>query len=213
MRAPSSNTAPERKKTYVSSAHLNEPVPAVLRTEEFVLRPIVADDAELDYAAVMETREQLRLWRQTTWPEDHFTVEENRKDLVECEERHLAGRAFTYTVLDPSGSECLGCVYVYPTRATFLARAAVTPVGDDEWADVEAVVFFWARLPQMEAGMDKRLLAALRAWFAEEWKLTRTVYATSEPFTQQVDLLGRTGMKVKFELQEPDKPRKRLVFG
>ena len=180
---------------------------------EFVLRPIVADDAELDYAAVMETREYLRLWRQSTWPEDDFTVEENRKDLVECEERHLAGRAFTYTVLDPAGTECLGCVYVYPTRATFLARAAVTPVGDDEWADVEAVVFFWARQPQMEAGMDQRLLAALRAWFTEEWKLTRTVYATSEPFTQQVDLLGRTDMKVKFELQEPDKLRKRLVFG
>jgi hypothetical protein len=86
---------------------LKEPVPAVLRTEEFVLRPIVADDAELDYAAVMETREYLRLWRQTTWPEDDFTVEENRKDLVECEERHLAGRAFTYTVLHPCGSECL----------------------------------------------------------------------------------------------------------
>jgi hypothetical protein len=178
-----------------------------------VLRPIVADDAELDYAAVMETREHLRLWRQSTWPEDDFTVEENRRDLFECEERHLAGRALTYTVLDPGGTECLGCVYVYPTRATFLARAAVTPVGDDEWADVEAVVFFWARLPQMAAGMDERLLAALRAWFTGEWKLARTVYATSEPFRQQVDLLGRTDMTVKFELQEPDKPRKRLVFG
>jgi hypothetical protein len=197
----------------VSSTDLKEPVPAELRTAEFGLRPIVADDAERDYAAVMETREYLRLWRQSAWPEDDFTVEENRKDLVECEERHLAGRAFTYTVLDPGGTECWGCVYAYPTRATFLARAAVTPVGDDEWADVEAVVFFWARLPQMEAGMDERLLAALRAWFTEEWKLTRTVYATSEPFTQQVDLLGRTDMKVKFELQEPDKPRKRLVFG
>ena len=178
-----------------------------------MLRPIVAGDAELDYAAVMETREYLRLWRQSAWPEDDFTVEENRKDLVECEERHLAGRAFTYTVLSPDGTDCLGCVYVYPTRATFLARAAVTPVGDDKWADVEAVVFFWARLPQMEAGMDERLLAALRAWFTREWKLTRTVYATSEPFTQQVDLLSRAGLKVKFELQEPGKPRKRLVFG
>lgn len=201
------------KGTHVSSTDFKEPVPAELRTAEFVLRPIVAGDAELDYAAVMETREYLRLWRQSTWPEDDFTVEENRKDLVECEERHLAGRAFTYTVLDLGGTECLGCVYVYPTRATFLARAAVTPVGDDEWADVEAVVFFWARLLQMEAGMDERLLTALRAWFTEEWKLTRTVYATSEPFIQQVDLLGRTDMKVKFELQEPDKPRKRLVFG
>jgi hypothetical protein len=203
----------QRKETYVSPADLREPVPAVLRTAEFMLRPIVAGDAELDYAAVMETREQLRLWRQTAWPEDDFTVAENRKDLVECEERHRAGRAFTYTVLDPSGSECLGCVYVFPTRATFLARAAVTQLGHDEWADVEAVVFFWARLPQLEAGLDERLLAALRTWFAEEWKLTRTVYATSEPFTQQVNLLGRTDMKVKFELQEPDKTGKRLLFG
>ncbi len=197
----------------MSSTDLSEPVRAELRTEEFVLRPIVADDAELDYAAVMATREHLRLWRQSTWPEDDFTVEENRKDLVECEERHLAHRAFTYTVLDPDGAECLGCVYVYPTTATFLARAAVTPVGDDEWADVEAVVFFWARLSRMEAGMDERLLAALRTWFTDEWKLTRTVYATSEPFTQQVNLLNRTDMHVKFELQEPDKPRRRLVFG
>jgi hypothetical protein len=193
----------------VSSTVLNEPVPAELRTAEFVLRPIVADDAELDYAAVMAAREHLRLWRQSTWPEDDFTVAENRKDLVECEERHLARRAFTYTVLDPGGAECLGCVYVFPTTAKFLARAAVTPVGDDEWADVEAVVFFWARLSRME----EPLLAALRTWFTGEWKLTRTVYATSEPCTAQVDLLNRTDMQVKFELQEPDRPRKRLVFG
>ncbi len=38
----------------------NESVPAELRTDEFVLRPIKADDAELDYRAVMETREYLR---------------------------------------------------------------------------------------------------------------------------------------------------------
>jgi hypothetical protein len=193
----------------VSSTELNQPVPAELRTEEFALRPIVAGDAELDYAAVMATRAQLRLWRQSTWPEDDFTVEENRKDLVECEERHLAGRAFTYTVLDPGGAECLGCVYVFSTTAKFLARAAVTPVGDDEWADVEAVVFFWARSPSIE----ERLLAALRTWFTEKWKRTRTVYVTSEPFTQQMDLLNRTDMQVKFELQEPGMSGKRLVFG
>ncbi|MDF2510059.1 MAG: hypothetical protein K0Q52_3918, partial [Microbacterium sp.] len=44
------------------------PVPAGLRTSEFVLRPITADDAERDHAAVMETRDDLRLWEQSTWP-------------------------------------------------------------------------------------------------------------------------------------------------
>lgn len=190
-----------------------EPVPAELRTEEFALRPIVAGDAELDYAAVMETREYLRLWQQSAWPEDDFTVEANRKDLVDLEQRHIADRAYTYTVLDPDGTRCLGCVYVFPTSATFLAKSTVTPVGDDQWADVDAVVFFWARLSQMATGMDERLLAALRAWFSEEWKLKRTVYVANEQFTRQVDLIERTDMKLKFELLEPGKPGKYLVFG
>lgn len=191
----------------------NQLVPAGLSTEEFVLRPILAEDAELDHAAVMETREHLRLWRQSTWPEDDFTVEENRKDLVDMQERHAARRAFNYTVLDPDGTRCLGCVYIFPTWAKFLTKAAVSPVGDDEWSDVDAVVFFWVRLPEMESGMDERLLAALRAWFRDEWRLEKTVYATSEPFTQQVDLLGRTDLSLKFELLEPGMPGKRLLFG
>ncbi len=191
----------------------NEPVPAGLRTAEFALRPIVADDAVADYAAVMETREYLRLWEQSTWPEDDFTEEANRIDLIDLEQRHAAHRAFTYTVLDPDGAECLGCVYVFPTKATFLVRSTVTPVGDDEWADVDAVIFFWVRLSRMETGMDKRLLAALRTWFNEEWKLKRAVYVTNEQFQQQLNLIDGTDLTRKFELLEPGKPGKYLVFG
>lgn len=124
-----------------------EPDPPVLRTDEFTLRPITAGDTEMDYAAVMDTREDLRLWEQGTWPEDDFTVEDNRVDIVEMEERHIDLRAFSYTVLDPDGTSCLGCVYVFPTGASFLAKAEVTPVGDDRWEDVDAVVYFWVRRP------------------------------------------------------------------
>jgi hypothetical protein len=184
-----------------------------LRTEQFVLRPIVADDSEADYDAVMETREYLRLWQQSTWPEDDFTVEANRKDLVELERRHVERRAFTYTVLAPDGTECLGCVYVFPPSAAFLMKSTVTPVGDDDWADVDAVVFFWARASQMETGMDERLLAALRAWLNEEWKLHRAVFVTNEQFKQQVDLIGSTNLSLKFELLEPGKRGKFLAFG
>ena len=190
-----------------------EPVPAELRTEEFALRPIVADDAAMDYAAVIETREYLRLWQQSAWPEDDFTVEANRKDLVDLERRHGEHRAFTYTVLSPDGARCLGCVYVFPTSATFLVKSTVIQVGDDQWADVDAVIFFWARLSQMETGLDERLLAALRAWFNEEWKLKRAVYVTNEQFRRQVDLIERTDMSLKFELLEPGKPGKYVVFG
>ena len=190
-----------------------EPVPPEWRTDEFALRPITAGDVEMDYAAVMETREYLRLWQQSTWPEDDFTVAANRKDLVDLEERHAAHRAFTYTVLDPDGASCLGCVYVFPTGATFLTKCTVISVSDEQWAEVDAVVFFWVRRPQMAVGMDERLLAALREWFRETWKLEKTVYVTSEPFTQQVDLLKGTDLILRFELLEPGKSGKLLVFG
>ncbi len=191
----------------------NEPVPAGLKTDGMVLRPIRAADAEQDHSAVMETRECLRLWEQSEWPADDFTVEANRADLVGLEERHDAHRAFTYTVLDPRGSECLGCVYLFPTSATFLARSAVTPVGGDDWSAGEAVVYFWVRLSRMEAGMDVRLLDALRGWLTSEWRLARPVYVTSELFGHQVDLLNRTDLVPKFEIVEPGKPGRYLAFG
>jgi hypothetical protein len=197
----------------VSFTDPKEAVPAELRTEEFVLRPIAADDAELDHAAVMETREDLRLWEQSTWPGDNFTVEANREDLVKAERRHAEHQAFTYTVLDPAGMKCLGCVYIFPTTATFLAKSTVTPVGGEVWADVDAVVYFWARKSRMKTGMDERLLTALRAWFDEEWTFERTVYVTNEQFEHQMDLLNRTDLSVKFELLEPGKAGKYLVFG
>ena len=189
------------------------PVPTGLTTPEFVLRPITADDAENDFAAVMETRESLRLWEQSTWPEDEFTVEGNRKDLVDMEERHLAHRAYSYTVLDPGDSQCLGCVYIFPTSATFLTRAAVTAVGTESWDHVEAVVYFWVRLSRMATGMDERLLAELRAWVRSGWGLARVVFVVSEEFGQQLALFERTDLVQQFVLVEPHKTGQYRVFG
>jgi RimJ/RimL family protein N-acetyltransferase len=197
----------------VPNTDLAEPVPAELKTEQFVLRPITADDAEMDHAAVMDTREHLRSWDQSTWPEDDFTVEANRQDLIDLEERHAAHRAFTYAVLDPDRTRSLGCVYVFPTSATFLVKSTVVPVDGENWTDVQAVVFFWVRPSQMELGVDARLLFAVREWFKDEWRLEKTVYVTSEQFTQQRDVMERTDLRLKFELLEPGKPRKYLVFG
>lgn len=189
------------------------PVPARLTTEEFVLRPITADDAERDHDAVMETRDALRQWEQSTWPADDFTVAANRDDLVDLEQRHATHRAFTYTVLDPAEVTCLGCVYLFPTTATFLEKSTVTPRGDDAWSDVDVVVYFWVRASSMDTAMDGRLLAALRIWLVDEWMFERAVYVTSEPFAQQVDLLESTDLTVRFELREPDKAGTYLVFG
>lgn len=190
-----------------------EPVPDALATERFVLRPIVADDAEDDYAAVMESRDVLRLWEQSTWPADDFTVEANRADLVGLQQRHAEHRAFTFTVRDPEDTVCLGCVYLFPTTATFLAKSAVTPLADDAWQDVDVVAYFWVRSSQLEAGLDASLLDALRSWLRDAWGFERIVFVTNEQFEQQAALLAGTDLDLRFELREPGKPGTYLVFG
>ena len=189
-------------------------IPGGLKTGEFFLRPIRATDAARDFEAVMETRADLRVWEQSSWPADDFTVEANRQDLADLERRHVERRAFTYTVLDPGGTECLGCVYIFPITATFLAKAAVTSVLEGaRWAEVDAVVYFWVRESRISSDMDVRLLAAIRAWMDEDWALVRTVFVTNEQFERQVQLLDLAGLQVNFELREPGKLGKYLVFG
>ncbi|HEV6955243.1 MAG TPA: N-acetyltransferase [Promicromonospora sp.] len=196
---------------------LHEPA-RMPRTDELALRPITADDAARDHDAVMEARADLRLWEQSAWPEDDFTVEANRADLAGLEERHVAGHAFTYTVLDPASPDpadprSLGCVYVFPTTAAFLARSAVTPLADEAWGDVQAVVYFWVRTSRTADGLDRRLLDTLRTWFADDWGVERTVFVTNEQFTQQVGLLENSGLTRRFALVEPGKAGTYLIYG
>jgi hypothetical protein len=162
----------------------------------------------------METRSELRVWEQSSWPEDDFNVEANREDLADLESRHRERRAFTYTVLDPHSTDCLGCVYIFPTSATFLARASITPIAEDaDWGLVDAVVYFWVRASRVTSGLDARLLGTLRSWMHEEWALARTVFVTNEQFERQVKVLEESGLQATFELREPGKAGTYLVFG
>ena len=187
--------------------------PAGLTTGEFTLRPLVAADAEMDHAAVMESREYLRTWEQSTWPEDDFTVAANRTDLEKAERRHAAREAFTYTMVDPAGTECLGCVYVMPTDARMFAGARITPVGDHRWDDYAAAVYFWVRRSRLATGLDRTLLEALRTWLARDWSLGgRHLFVTNEQFAQQVELIESTDLRLRFEVEEADKPGRYLAY-
>ncbi|OMH31299.1 hypothetical protein [Tersicoccus sp. Bi-70] len=188
-------------------------IPAVLRTSEFVLRPITADDAARDHDAVLETRDDLRRWEQSTWPADDFTVEANRQDLEDLARRHAERRAFTYTVVDPEDVTCLGCVYVFPTTATFLARSTVTAVDEAVWDEMDAVVYFWVRRSRVRTHLDARLLTSLRAWFTDDWRLSHTVFVISERFDQQMALLESTDLRPLFEIAEPGKAGRYIAFG
>jgi hypothetical protein len=186
--------------------------PAGLQTREFVLRPLLASDAELDYDAVMESREFLRTWEQSTWPADDFTVEANRQDLLKAERRHANGDAFTYTVMNLDETECLGCVYVLPPDAKMFTGAQVAAIGAGQWSDCDATVFFWVRKSRLPEGLDRTLLDSLITWFEREWSFKAPVIVTTEQFDQQVATIEGTDLRRRFEVKVPDAPGKYLAY-
>lgn len=188
--------------------------PPALRTSGLRLRPIRTDDAELDHEAVMASQEMLRTWEQTGWPEDGFTVDENREDVGRLVARHKAGSAFTYTVLAPDESLCLGCVYIFPTDFGTYARASITPLQDGfDWDAYDVAVHFWVRTSKLHDGLDVRLLAELRVWLDTGWGIDNPLFVTSERLHQQVRMFEDAGLRRLFRLDDPRESGTSLAFG
>lgn len=148
-------------------------VPKGLRTEEFHLRPLRVTDAEIDYAAVMDSKLALRIMSQSEWPPDDFTSEMNKRDLEEHEKEHNERIAFTYTVLDPTETICLGCVYI-----THLKEG---PMMGDHMARLR----FWVRQPYMDTDLDRRLLKSLIDWFRNDWSFSYVVLTVADADERQ----------------------------
>ena len=163
------------------------PVPEEMRTNRLLLRPLRATDAALDYEAVMSSAEQLRHWSQRGWPADDFTLAQNLGGLQGHEREHYAREAFTFTVLSPHGTRCLGCVYIMPLegQAGPLCAGAAYP----------ANVGFWVRTSEVANDLDRHLLATLREWLQTAWAFDGIVYTISQQEARQAALLSEAGLR------------------
>ncbi len=171
-------------------------VPETLQTEEFLVRPLRATDVELDYDAVVSSRAELFLRSGGRWPREGFTVEENLADLVQHEQEHLARVAFTYTVMNPAETQCLGCIYINPLRP-LLQRAGLS---DTHIPAESAYVTFWVRQSSLQDNLDRRLLQALIAWFQTEWAFSQVAFVAQKAQVRQIQMFEEMGMHLQYTL-------------
>ena len=96
--------------------------PTQLRTTDFLLEPLGPEHNEPDHSAWSSSIEHIHATPgyddddadDDEWPVP-LTLEENLRDL-RAHARHFRDReGFTYTVLDPSDGDVIGCVYIYPS--------------------------------------------------------------------------------------------------
>jgi hypothetical protein len=177
------------------------PVPEVLRTDEFMLRPLRATDVQLDYDAVISSRDELLRSSGGTWPREGFTLEEDVADLERHEREHRERVAFTSTVLNPAETECLGCLYMNP-----LERLLGHDAGSGAYlSDRTAYISFWVRSTRLADHLDTRLLVALIPWFLNEWAFSHVLFFAQKSEERQIRLFEEMGLRLLYSLR-PHQP-------
>ena len=117
------------------------------------LRPIRADDVDIDYPAVMGSRE--RLWQiygeDWGWPPATMTYEADRDDLARHEREIAAHETFNYAILDADETRLVGCVYIDPHD---------THDAESSWWVVDELV---------GSSLEKELDAFVPHWLRTTW--------------------------------------------
>jgi hypothetical protein len=130
------------------------------------LRPIRESDADIDYPAVMGSRD--RLWAKYGeawgWPPATMTLEQDRDDLAHHEAEIAAHETFNYAILDADETELLGCVYIDPPDAR-------SPSGTD------AVVSWWVVDRMAGSDLDRQLVEFVPRWLNDAWGFRAVDYS------------------------------------
>ena len=130
------------------------------------LRPIREADVDIDYPAVMGSRE--RLWAKYGeawgWPPETMTHEQDREDLARHEREIAALETFNFAVLNEDESRLLGCVYVDPPE-------------EDSPAGTDAVVSWWVVNDEAGGELERALDEFVPAWLNGTWRFQAVQFA------------------------------------
>jgi hypothetical protein len=131
------------------------------------LRPIRESDTEIDYPAVMGSRE--RLWRlygeAWGWPTPTMTIEADREDLARHEREIEAHESFNYALLNLAETELFGCVYIDPS----------------ERAGVDAEISWWVVDAQVGTPLEAAMDIVVPRWIAGVWPFEKPRYPLLAP--------------------------------
>jgi len=144
----------------------NFKVPEKLETDTFRLRMLTVNDVVKDYDAVMTSIDHLQgvFGKQSMWPSKELTLEQDLIDLGWHQKEFQRRTSFAYTLMNLDESECLGCVYIFPS----------------ENHAIDAEILMWVRQSEFEKGLDSVLFDTVRNWITKEWPFKNVLYPGRE---------------------------------
>ena len=130
----------------------------------FLLKPLGAETAQIDYDAYMSSIEHLHRTYSPGWPNEKLTLEDQSRDMAGEAWQFENRRAFDYSVQTIDGMRERGCLYIKP--------------GTSEY---DAMVSSWVTEPEFVAGFQEELLAWAKDWIATEFPFRRVRFAPLPP--------------------------------
>ncbi|HEY5890719.1 MAG TPA: nuclear transport factor 2 family protein [Acidimicrobiia bacterium] len=149
--------------------------PLAFAWSDFHLEPLGPQHNERDHEAWMSSIDHIRSTpgftpaEEPNWPVA-MSLERNLEDLVRHARDFEERKGFTYSILE--GDDVVGCVYIYPSRAS----------------DHDAVVSSW--VTESHANSDDSVRKTLATWIDEVWPFSNPHYAgTTSSATDLGELL------------------------
>lgn len=141
-------------------------IPEVLETDKFRLRTLTVNDVVKDYDAVMTSLDHLQgiFGPRFKWPSLDLTFEQDLIDLGWHQKEFQIRSSFAYTVVSPDESQCLGCVYIFPSAKR----------------GYEVEVYMWVRKSAYDKGLDPILFKTVKKWITEKWPFKKVAYPGRE---------------------------------
>lgn len=159
--------------------------PQELQTKDFCLFPTNQDFYLSDYEAVVKSRDLLRDWSQSQWPEDDFTPEQNKEDLGQHVQDNIDHSAYGYMIYSLDKTICFGSVYVNPLSPV-PDNYHTTKEEETLLASHQARIDYWVIDDPI---LDEKITKELRAWFKDVWRI-------------KVFFSARIQMKVRLEIYQ-----------
>lgn len=178
-----------------------DPIPEFLEHKAFCFEVLHPKHVALDYQALMKSKDFLRRWSKSLWPEDHFKVEDNLIDL----EWHFAEfkekTAFTYTILNHDKTQCLGCIYIKPITS-------IQALSPEEKAQVEHCHFFvsyWVITDVRNSHLEDQIFNSLHHWLQTTWQFPFILFVSNSQIPEQNEIYRNHQMELFMDLQEKNR--------
>jgi hypothetical protein len=173
-------------------------IPEYFEHKGFCFEVLHPKHVELDFQALMKSKDFLRRWSNSLWPEDHFTVEDNLFDLEWHYAEFMEKIAFTYTILDQFKINCLGCIYIRPISSI----SSLSPVEKAKLEPFQFYISYWVITEIRNTQLEYEIFNGIRDWLRRDWKFQSILFVSNSQIPEQNEIHRNNQMVLFLELEE-----------